>query len=81
MSNNMDVSTKLQKSVSTGSLGIVTRSSRPYTLDKPKALENKMKACTKVHVTFCMKAGKNFVIEFSTAAYELSKTQLLRIFN
>ena len=76
----MALSTKFQKSASTGSLGMVTRSSRPYMLDKTKALGNKLKTCTKEHLNFCMKSGKNFVIEYSTAAYELAKIYIHEIF-
>jgi len=52
---------------------------RNFTLDRTKALEKKHQACRREHVTFEMKAGKNFVIEFSTAAYELAKQNLFSI--
>ena len=58
---------------------ITLLTSRNFTLDRTKALEKKHQACTREHVTFEMKAGKNFVIEFSTATYELAKQNLFSI--
>ena len=58
---------------------ITLLTSRNFTLDRMKALEKKHQACTREHVTFEMKAGKNFVIEFSTATYELAKQNLFSI--
>ena len=44
-----------------------------YSLDREKAIEKKANACEREHVKFEMKQGKNFVVEFSTAAYEVAK--------
>ena len=46
---------------------------KDYSLDKGKSLVKKSESCTKEHMTCEMKQGNNLVIEFSTAAYELSK--------
>ena len=53
---------------------------RNYTVDKTKVLQKKKDSCNKEHMTTCMKAGNNFVIEFSTAAYELAKQKNYRNF-
>lgn len=52
---------------------------RNYTVDKTKVLQKKRDSCNKEHMTACMKAGNNFVIEFSTAAYELGKQKTIEI--
>ena len=44
-----------------------------YTLDKAKSLEKKANSCAKEHMKYVLTPGNNLVIEFSTAAYELSK--------
>ena len=49
----------------------VRTSTKPYTLDKEKALDKKATACDKETVSYEMKACKNFVAAFSTSAYEL----------
>lgn len=58
---------------------ITLLTSRNFTIDRTNALNKKHKACTREHVTFKMKAGKNFVIEFRTATYELAKQNLFSI--
>ena len=49
------------------------------TLNKSKALDKKLTSCDKEHLKFEMKPGKNFVIEFSTSAYELAKMEISKI--
>ena len=44
-----------------------------YSLDIKKATEKNANACERKHVKFEMKQGKIFVVEFSTAAYEVAK--------
>jgi len=50
-----------------------------YTLDRTKALDNKRQICNNEHINYAMKPGKNFVVEYSTAAYELAKTVTAQI--
>ena len=52
---------------------------KDYTLDKSKALEKKQLCCSKEHMKSEMKPGKNLVIQFSAAAYELCKSCLGKI--
>ncbi|CAG2254970.1 unnamed protein product [Mytilus edulis] len=49
------------------------------TLNRPKALETKTLKCKQEHLHYEMKAGKKFVIEFSTGAYELIKAKILQL--
>ena len=49
----------------------VRTSTKPYILDKEKALDKKASACDKETISYEMKACKNFVATFSTSAYEL----------
>jgi len=58
---------------------MTTRSYRSYTLDRTKALDNKRQICNNEHINYAMKPGKNFVVEYSTAAYELAKTVTAQI--
>ncbi|CAG2199741.1 unnamed protein product [Mytilus edulis] len=44
------------------------------------ALDKKQETCQKQHIQYEMKPGKNFVIEFSTAAFEATKNFLLSHF-
>ena len=57
----------------------VNRLLKDYTLDRSKALEKKQLCCAKGHMKSEMKPGKNLVIQFSAAAYELSKSCLKEI--
>ncbi|CAG2188109.1 unnamed protein product [Mytilus edulis] len=90
----MDMISTLSKSKSTGSLkglhqlsnskdsnldNISTRS-KNYSLNRSKALDKKQETCQKQHIQYEMKPGKNFVIEFSTAAFEATKNFLLSHF-
>ena len=56
-------------------------SNRDYALDKFKSLQKKKDSCYKDHMNSEMKQGQNFVMEFSTAAYELCKSCLNDIFS
>ena len=47
-----------------------------YKLDRNKAMEKKSEACLREHIQYTLKPGKNFVAEFSTAAYELTKSSI-----
>ncbi|XP_071137112.1 putative uncharacterized protein DDB_G0267716 [Mytilus edulis] len=74
---------QLSKALSTSSL-VPTNSvthNRPYHLNKQKALDKKHDNCHREHIKYEMKAGKNFVIIYSTAAYELAKTSIMDILN
>ena len=75
----MSSTTGLRKAISTGDLKMTTRSYRSYTLDRTKALDNKRQICNNEHINYAMKPGKNFVVEYSTAAYELAKTVTAQI--
>ena len=44
-----------------------------YVLNKVKALRKKLIQCENEHLTYQMKANKNFVMKLSTSAYELAK--------
>ena len=55
------------------SSGPAVPTSKNYKLDKAKSLEKKANSCAKEHMKYVLKPGNNLVIEFSTAAYELSK--------
>lgn len=74
---------QLSKALSTNNLQTTNQvtQNRPYVLNRQKALDKKLENCLVQHVKYEMKAGKNFVIVFSTAAYELAKTVLADIFN
>lgn len=52
---------------------------KDYCLDKAKSLNKKKESCSKIHMKSEMKPGRNLVIEFSTAAYELGKLCLSEI--
>ena len=79
----MDVSainTRLsRKNSSTNLLTNILETNRNYTLDKTKALQKKQDSCNKEHMTARMKTGNNFVMESSTAAYELAKKKTIEI--
>ena len=77
------VTRQFAKASSTSNLQSIncTTQNRPYQLNKHKALDKKLENCHRQHVSHEMKAGKNFVIIFSTAAYELAKTTLAEILN
>ena len=49
------------------------KTEKGYTLDRTKALVKKAESCSKEHLSYTLKPGKNFVMECSTATYELSK--------
>lgn len=70
-------SSRLRKVNSMGDLctGIATKC-KPYTLDQPKAMNKKEKACDKYYVTFYMKTNNNFRAEFNMATYERFKDKL-----
>ena len=56
-------------------------STRHYILNRQKAIEAKLHNCQDTHIKWVMKAGKNIVINLSTAAFELfrhSLSQLLK---
>ena len=44
-----------------------------YVLNKVKALRKKLQQCGNEHLTYQMKANKNFVMKLSTSAYEMTK--------
>jgi hypothetical protein len=46
-------------------------------LNKQQALQKKIKNCNSNHMTITMKQGNNLVIELSTAAYEVFRTELI----
>jgi hypothetical protein len=48
-------------------------------MNKSKALDKKLTTCDKEHLKFEMKPGKDFVIEFSTSAYELAKMEISKV--
>jgi len=50
-----------------------------YNLNKQQALQKKIKNCNSNHMTITMKQGNNLVIELSTAAYEVFRTELKEI--
>ena len=50
-----------------------------YNLKKQQALQKKIKNCIPNHMTITMKQGNNLVIELSTAAYEVFRTELKEI--
>ena len=75
----MSSTTRFRKAISTGDLNTTTRSYRSYTLDRAKALDNKRQICNNEHINYAMKPGTIFVIEYSTAAYELAKTVTAQI--
>ena len=47
-----------------------------YKLDRNKAIEKKAEACSREHIQYTLKPGKNFVAEFSAASYELEKSSI-----
>ena len=47
-----------------------------YKLDRNKAIEKKAEACSRGHIKYTLKPGKNFVAEFSTASYEVAKSSM-----
>ena len=79
----MDVSainTRLSRKNSSTNLHTnILDTNRNYTLDKTKVIQKKKDSCNKEHMTSRMKTGNNFVIEFSTAAYELAKQKTIEI--
>lgn len=79
----MDVSginTRLSRKNSSTNLHTnILDTSKNYTVDKTQALQKKKDSCNKEHMTARMKAGNNFVIVFSTAAYELAKQKTIEI--
>ncbi|CAG2196132.1 unnamed protein product [Mytilus edulis] len=81
MDRSMETRT-YKRALSTGNLQQVNqtmKSNRNYAINRDKALETKTAKCNYQHLTFEMKAGKNFVVEFSTAAYELAKSRILTL--
>ncbi|CAC5397670.1 unnamed protein product [Mytilus coruscus] len=81
MDRSMETRT-YKRALSTGNLLQVkqtTKSNRNYAINRDKALESKNAKFNYQHLTFEMKAGKNFVVEFSTAAYELAKSRILTL--
>ena len=50
-----------------------------YNLNKQQALQKKIENCISSHMTIIMKQGNNMVIEQSTAAYEVFRTELKEI--
>ena len=50
-----------------------TQLNKEYQLNKVKAMEKKAEACSREQISYEMKPGKNFVAEFSSAAYEVTK--------
>lgn len=79
----MDVSainTRLSRKISSTNLHThILDTNRNYTVDKTNAIQKKKDICIREHMTARMKAGNNFVIEFSTAAYELAKQKAIAI--
>ena len=50
---------------------------KQYHLDRGKALEKKIEACNRDHITLIPCDGYNFKIQFSTASFELARKALL----
>ncbi|VDI63606.1 Hypothetical predicted protein [Mytilus galloprovincialis] len=81
MDRSMETRT-YKRALSTGNLQQVNqtmKSNRNYAINRDKALETKTAKCNYQNLTFEMKAGKNFVVKFSTAAYELAKSRILTL--
>ena len=49
------------------------RTENGYTLDRENALLKKAESCSKEHLRYILKPGKNFVVDCSTATYEIIK--------
>jgi predicted secreted protein len=66
---------KYKETYSTGDLQATgnTVKVKTYTINIEKAVDKKAYACQKEHIKFELKAGKNFVVELSTGAYEMVK--------
>lgn len=62
-----------------GNLHISNPIYKDYVLDKSKAIQIKNDACAKPHIESTMNSGNNFVLEFSTAAYEYARQCLITI--
>lgn len=67
-----------RRHTSASSLPLVSESNRSYTLDKQKAMEKKKSSCQREHLHTQWKAH-NFILEFSTSAYEMAKTTLYQL--
>jgi len=75
------ITRRFSKALSTSNLHNDNRITqcRPYTLDRTKALDKKLRNGHAQHIKYEMKSGKNFVIQYSTGAYELAKTFITNI--
>ena len=60
------------KSTSTDDVNVIRR----YTLNRQKALDNKLVNCQNDRLSYVMKAGRNLVLNFSTAAFEYFRMNL-----
>ena len=67
-----------RRHASASSLPLVSESNRLYTLDRQKTLEKKKSSCQREHLHTQWKVH-NFILEFSTSAYEMAKTTLYQL--
>ena len=71
-----------QIQIGTGHIHIdVATGTRPYTLNRHKALDNKLQSCHMEHLQYAMKGGKNLVLKLSTSAFEYFRMKLPQLFH
>ena len=69
--SSIGIQHKAQYNVKQVSVGV-----RDYSLNKLNMLNEKLNGCAKEHINIEMKANKNLVLKFSTAAYEYAKASI-----
>ena len=55
---------------------IIPTDTRNYIVNKNKSLAKKLDSCDKKHLTYELKAGNNLTLNYSTAAYELTRHKI-----
>ena len=65
---------------STNGENLTSTGIRPYTLNRQQALDTKLQNCQSEHLQYVMKAGKNLVLNLSTAAFEFFRQTLAKLF-